>query len=174
MVDPVKVEQLTARIDLNSFNVVEFIDHSDPMDVIVKSVTLTNLNTTIYTGNTYENSPKLKSETFTFKDGGCKVFDASAEKDKQNIELTEFPHFYTFSNQIVETPVTMSITYTVGDVEYTTTNPYVINKPGNNPDHQYVKSSTLYKVNVNISLRSGITFTTNVLDWVNVNLDVEF
>ncbi|WP_456088793.1 hypothetical protein [Parabacteroides sp.] len=174
MVDPVTVSQLSARIDLNSFNVVEFIENSDPVDVVVKSVTLTNLNTTIYTGNTYVATPQLETETYTFENGGFKVYDATASEDKRNIALTEIPRFYTFSNQLENSPITMSITYTVGDIEYTTKTPYVINKPGNSADHEYVKSSWLYKVNVDMSLRSGITFTTNVLDWVDVNLDVEF
>ena len=170
MVNPVTLKQLSARIDLNSFEVVEFLENSDPMDVVLKSVTLSNLNTTIYTNDTYVTSPELKSETYTFENGGFKVYDVATDK---HIALTEIPHFYTFSNQLKDTPVTMSITYTVGDIEYTTKAPYVINKPENSA-HDYVKSSYLYKVNVKMSLRSGITFTTNVLEWVSVNLDVDF
>lgn len=173
MVNPVVVKQLSARIDLNSFNVEAFVENSDPVDVVLKSVTLTNLNTTIYTGDTYEATPKLENETYTFENGGFKVYDASEEEGQQNIALTEIPRFYTFSNQLESNHITMSITYMVGDIEYITKEPYVINGPGNS-DHNYVKSSNLYKVNVNMNLRSGITFTANVLEWVEVNLPVEF
>lgn len=170
VVGPVSLYQLSARIELAEFNVVDFQGASKPEDVVVTGVDVFNLNTESYTTNeqihrvaTYR--PESKNYTEGVYNETLKLPASHSFVNKEN------PYsFYSFRNlaENEDDQVKIQVRFTVGGSKERKTSQFVINKADGVSFG--VQSGYVYRLILNMTI-IGDKVETELLcytnDWLN-------
>lgn len=173
----VSLQQLAARIELAGFTVEKFINGTQPADVVIRKIEISNINTQSYlTENAKYSVPAYTSDSKTYKTGitvykiGDELNKTYSFIDNQNVHT-----FYSYRNNAEGTnKLTMTIHYTVGGAEKTS-KPFVINRADNGGSGS-IDSNTIYRLFVKASVTSDELLLDNILcytqDWNEVNVNI--